>query len=101
MARTWYSRAKCIPECGADDACNKQKLDAEKANKVKARDNTGLLYRHWTTWQTRGAAICWWFLSTGGAAKDLTPGNRDVPPFSLGGPDDYDISPDGTKSATR
>ena len=24
-----------------------------------------------------------------------TPGNRDVPPFSLGGPDDYDISPDG------
>ena len=31
----------------------------------------------------------------GGAAKDLTPGKRDVPPFSLGGPDDYDVSPDG------
>ena len=34
---------------------------------------------------------------SGGAAKDLTPGNRDVPPFSLGGPDDYAISPDGTE----
>src|SRR3569832_662806 len=32
---------------------------------------------------------------SGGAVKDLTPGSRDVPPFSLGGPDDYDISPDG------
>ena len=31
----------------------------------------------------------------GGAARDLTPGDRDVPPFSLGGPDDYAISPDG------
>src|SRR5581483_9833673 len=31
---------------------------------------------------------------TGGKVVDLTPGNRDVPPFSLGGPDDYAISPD-------
>ena len=31
----------------------------------------------------------------GGAPRDLTPGTRDVPPFSLGGPDDYAISPDG------
>src|SRR5260370_13028883 len=30
----------------------------------------------------------------GGPAKDLTPGPRDVPPFSLGG-DDFDVSPDG------
>lgn len=31
----------------------------------------------------------------GGAARDLTPGERDAPPFSLGGPDDYDVSKDG------
>ena len=31
----------------------------------------------------------------GGAVRDLTPGTRDVPPFSLGGSDDYDISPNG------
>ena len=42
------------------------------------------------------AATCWSFPSTAsGAVRDLTPGTRDVPPFSLGGPDDYDISPDG------
>jgi Tol biopolymer transport system component len=29
--------------------------------------------------------------------KDLTPGTRDVPPFSLGGPDDYAVSPDGVE----
>src|SRR5205085_7327498 len=27
-------------------------------------------------------------------ARDLTPGDHDVPPFSLGGQDDYAISPD-------
>ena len=84
------------PECGADDACNKKNLDAEKANKVKARIYTELLYRHWTAWQAQAAQP-----SAGGrrcragAPRDLTPGTRDVPPFSLGGPDDYDISPDG------
>jgi dipeptidyl aminopeptidase/acylaminoacyl peptidase len=31
--------------------------------------------------------------------KDLTPGNHDVPPFSLGGQDMYAISPDGQEVA--
>jgi dipeptidyl aminopeptidase/acylaminoacyl peptidase len=35
----------------------------------------------------------------GGASKDLTSGTRDVPPFSLGGPDDYAISPDSSEVA--
>jgi dipeptidyl aminopeptidase/acylaminoacyl peptidase len=86
-----------FPDCGADDACNRQKLDAEKNNKVKARTITGLLYRHWTTWQTARRMHLLVVSVDGGAAKDLTPGNRDVPPFSLGGPDDYAISPDGTE----
>src|SRR5579875_466998 len=32
-------------------------------------------------------------------ADDLTPGLRDTPPFSLGGPDDYAISPDSSEVA--
>ena len=32
------------PECGADDACNKRKLDEEAKSKVKARIYTSLLY---------------------------------------------------------
>ena len=83
------------PECGADDACNKKNLDAEKASPVKARIYTELLYRHWTRWQTRRRSHLLVIGVAGGPARDLTPGSIDVPPFSLGGPDDYDISPDG------
>ena len=85
------------PECGADDACNRQRLDAEKNNKVTARTYKTLLYRHWTTWQSARRSHLLVIPVEGGTAKDLTPGNRDVPPFSLGGPDDYAISPDGAE----
>ncbi len=85
------------PECGADDACNKKNLDAEKGSKVKARIYTELLYRHWTAWQSARRSHLLVVPVAGGPAKDLTPGPRDVPPFSLGGPDDYDISPDGAE----
>lgn len=86
--------SEVYPEC-ADDACNKQKLEAEKASKVKARVYTSLLYRHWTQWQGQRRRHLLVTDIAGGATKDLTPGTRDVPPFSLGGPDDYAISPDG------
>ena len=82
-----------FPDC-PDDACNKSRLDAEKNSKVKARSYTTLLYRHWTEWQTKRRSHLLVVDVDGGPAKDLTPGDRDVPPFSLGGPDDYAISPD-------
>ena len=85
------------PDCGADDACNKKKLDAEKADKVKARIYTGLLYRHWTEWQGARRSHLLAMAVEGGAPRDLTPGTRDVPPFSLDGGDDYAVSPDGTE----
>ena len=72
-----------------------EKLDDEKNEKVKARIYTTLLYRHWTTWQTKRRSHLMAVAVSGGPARDLTPGTRDVPPFSLGGVDDYDISPDG------
>ncbi len=88
--------SEVYPECGADDACNKQNLDAEKDNKVKARVYHRPALPPLDRLADRAAAaICWRFPSKAGAARDLTPGNRDVPPFSLGGPDDYAISPDG------
>ena len=83
------------PDC-PDDACNRKKLEAEKASKVQARVYETLLYRHWTAWQTKRRSHLMTVPAGGGAVKDLTPGQtHDVPPFSLGGQDDYDISPDG------
>ena len=82
-----------FPDC-PDDPCNKSRLDADKNNKVKARSYTTLLYRHWTEWQTKRRSHLLLTDVAGGPVKDLTPGDRDVPPFSLGGPDDYAISAD-------
>ena len=84
------------PDC-PDEACNKKKLEEEKNSKTSARIYTQLLYRRWNQW--RGARRTHLMVTPagGGAVKDLTPGPRDVPPFSLGGPDDYAISPDGTE----
>lgn len=86
--------SEVYPEC-ADDACNKKKLDAEKEKKSKARSYTTLLYRHWTDWQGARRRHLFLIPVEGGTAKELTPGLRDVPPFSLGGPDDYAIAADG------
>lgn len=85
------------PDC-PDDACNKDRAEKEKG-KVKPRVYSSLLYRHWTEWQ--GATRSHLFVAPigGGTSRDLTPGNFDVPPFSLGGPDDYAISPDGQEVA--
>ncbi len=84
------------PEC-PDQECNKKRLEAEKAGKVKARIYTSLLYRHWDNWQTARRSHLLVAPVSGGPVKDLTPGARHAPPFSLGGPDDYAVSPDGSE----
>lgn len=86
-------QSSVYPDC-ADDACNKKRMDEEAASKSKARVYTGLLYRHWTEYQGKRRNHLFVVPIEGGKAKDLTPGPHDVPPFSLGGPDDYAISPD-------
>ncbi|HWK31760.1 MAG TPA: S9 family peptidase [Terriglobales bacterium] len=87
------------PDC-PDDACN-QKRDAEKsASKVKAQIFTHLMYRHWNRYLSSKRSHLFAIAADGsGDAKDLTPGDHDVPPFNLGGQDFYAISPDGQEIA--
>jgi dipeptidyl aminopeptidase/acylaminoacyl peptidase len=87
--------SEVFPECGADDACNKKALDVLNNSPTKARIYNSLLYRHWTEWRGPRRSHLLFVPVEGGTARDLTPGNREVPPFSLGGPDDYALSPDG------
>src|SRR5690242_2449480 len=86
--------SEVYPECGADDACNARRLETDKNAKVQARTITTLLYRHWNSWQGRTRSHLLSFELADGKAVDLSPGDKVVPPFSLGGPDDYAISPD-------
>jgi len=101
------------PDC-KDDACNKQRDEELKKSKVKAKIFTRLFYRHWSAFTEfkrshlfvqsveapvsgagNGAAAG----TAATTARDLTPGDHDVPPFSLGGQDMYAISPDSQEVA--
>jgi dipeptidyl aminopeptidase/acylaminoacyl peptidase len=83
------------PDCGVDPACIKDKTTAEAAAPTKAHVMTGLLYRHWKAWQEPTRTHVVYIPLGGGAPRDLTPGAFDAPPFSLGGGDEFDVSPDG------
>jgi len=82
------------PEC-PDEACNAKKLKEVEQSKVKAQIFTRLLYRHWNAYKEGKRSHLLIVSVEGGASRDLTPGDYDTPPFSLGGQDDYAFSPDG------
>jgi len=95
--------ADVVPACGADAACNKKASDARDASKIKAHLADGLLYRHWTSWKD-GTRTHVFLLDlaepdAAKAVRDLTPGDFDSPPFSLGGGGGFDLSPDGKELA--
>jgi dipeptidyl aminopeptidase/acylaminoacyl peptidase len=99
--------SQVYPDCdkAADqDACNKAEDDKRANLNVKAQIFTHLLYRHWKTYSTAKRSHL--FVqpvnadgSPNGKAYDITPGDHDVPPFSLGGSDMYAWSPDGKQVA--
>src|SRR5437870_10555860 len=102
------------PDC-KDDGCNKQRDEELKKSKVKAKIFSRLFYRHWNAFTEFKRSHLFVVLAdsfVGDAAsvpgkptaspteaRDLTPGDHDVPPFHLGGQDMYAISPDGQEVA--
>ncbi len=91
------------PDC-KDDACNKQRDEELKKSKVKAKIFSRLFYRHWNAFTEFKRSHLFVVSADADASqsnitRDLTPGDHDVPPFSLGGQDMYTISPDGQEVA--
>ena len=82
------------PDCGVEDDCSRAAAEAAEKRPTKAHVIDSLMYRHWNVWQepTRAHIV---YQPLSGAARDLTPGAFDAPPFSVGGGDEFDISPDG------
>ncbi len=90
--------SEVYPDC-KDDACNKQRDEDRSNSKVKASIFTQLMFRHWNHYFDGKYSHLFIISTEGGAARDLTPGAHEVPPFSLGGQDQYAFSPDGKEVA--
>lgn len=90
--------SEVYPDC-KDDECNRKREEEREQSKVKAKIVDRLLFRHWNAWKDGKRTHVFVVSSEGGVARDLTPGDYDAPPFSLGGPSDYAFSPDSTELA--
>ena len=66
---------------------------------MKAKIFTQLMFRHWNHYFDGKYSHLFLVSADGGVARDLTPGAHEVPPFSLGGQDQYAFSPDGKEVA--
>ena len=86
--------ADVYPDC-PDIECNLKREKQRVDDPVKARTLDRLFFRHWNFWKDGKRSHLFIVPAAGGIARDLTPGDYDVPPFSLSGPDDYAFSPDG------
>src|SRR5438270_6445976 len=90
--------SEVYPDC-KDDACNKARDEELAKSTVEAKVFPRLCYRHWSSVTRFKRSHLFVVSAEGGAPVDITPGDHDVPPFSLGGQDLYAISPDGQEVA--
>jgi dipeptidyl aminopeptidase/acylaminoacyl peptidase len=95
----WIAVTSAVyPECANDD-CNRNRAEAAAESKVKARIADRLLFRHWSSYTEGKRAHIYIVATETGQARDMTPGDWDSPPFSLGGPVNYAFSNDSRELA--
>lgn len=85
--------SRVFPELEGDEA-NRKRLEKQANSKVKAKIIDRLLYRHWNEWTNDTRSHVFVIPADGGEARDITPGEYDSPPISLGGGQDYVFSND-------
>ncbi len=96
--RSLVFTSEVYPDC-PDDACNKEHDDVRSKSRVKAVVFSHLYYRHWSSYTRFKRSHLFIVPAEGGVARDLTPGDHDVPPFNLEGQDFYALSPDSKELA--
>jgi dipeptidyl aminopeptidase/acylaminoacyl peptidase len=84
-----------FPECGADDACNKELSEDIEEGTVQAHLADDLLYRHWTFWKDGKRFHTLIYDIDADTYTDITPGDMDAPAYATGGNLGWDVSPDG------
>ncbi|MGI8555568.1 MAG: S9 family peptidase, partial [Pyrinomonadaceae bacterium] len=91
--------SEVYPDC-ANDACNRKKDEETAASKVNAKVIDRLLYRHWTEWRNIKRTHVFVVSSDGGgAARDLTTGDFDAPPYAASSNVDFAFAPDSKELA--
>jgi dipeptidyl aminopeptidase/acylaminoacyl peptidase len=87
--------SEVYPECSTDE-CNRLEDEKADTSKVKAHVTERLLFKHWNEWRDRKRSHVFVVGSGGGAARDVTPGDFDAPPYGAASGVDYTFSPDGS-----
>jgi len=96
--KTFAFTTDVYPECQTLK-CSEERTEATSKSKVKAVIADRLLFRHWNAFKQGKRSHLFVVSADGGEARDLTPGDYDVPPFSLGDPTAFDFSPDSKEIA--
>ena len=96
----WLAFASDVYPACTTNACNEEELKKFESRKSRARVFDHLMFRHWVAWKEGRFSHLFVVPADGLAApRDVTPGEADAPPFSLGGPEDYAFSPDSKELA--